>query len=92
MTADADTLPEHDPEIVARVILIEVIERAPARLTVDELALRIASDPEDVREAETATDAIRDLRRAGLVRYRNDEELVEPTQAALRAYSLLTAI
>jgi hypothetical protein len=84
--------PEYDLAIVGQVILVEVVERHPARLTVDELALRIVSDPDDEREVETATEAVRDLRRACLVRYRNDDKLVEPTQAALRAHELLTAI
>jgi hypothetical protein len=35
------------------------------------------------------THAIRDLRRAGLLRYRNDDEVVEPTHAAFSATALL---
>jgi hypothetical protein len=85
------TPPKYNSTRVGEVILIEIIEQHPARLTVDELALRIVSDPDDGEEVETATDAVRDLRRACLVRYRNDDRLVEPTQAALRAHELLTA-
>jgi hypothetical protein len=75
-------------ETPQQVILLEVLEQDPARLTVDELALRIVADPSDRTEVETATTAVRDLRRACLVRYRNDDLLVEPTQAALRMHAL----
>lgn len=81
--------PKYNPEIVAQVVLLRVIKHHPTRLTIDELALGIVSDPGDDREVETVTDATRELRRACLVRYRNDDELVEPTQAGLRAHSLL---
>lgn len=88
--ADRATPPKYNPELVGQVILIEVIEHHPARLTVDELALRIVADPDDTTEVETATEAVRDLRRSGLIRYRNDDEVVEPTHAALRAYTLFS--
>jgi hypothetical protein len=86
------TLPKYDPEIVSQVIFAEVIEQHPLRLTVGELAQRIVCNPDDDREVETATDAVRDLRRACLVRYRNDDEVVELTQAGLRAHELLTTL
>ncbi len=73
------------------MILVEVVEQHPLRLTIGELAGRIVADPDDVTEVETARAAIRDLRRATLVRYRNEDELVEPTQAAIRVYQLLSA-
>lgn len=92
MTADGAPSPKYDPEIVARGIFLEVIEQFPARLTVDELAQRIVSDPNDGCEVETATNAVRDLRRACVVRYRNDDRLVEATQAALRTHDLLIAL
>jgi aryl-alcohol dehydrogenase-like predicted oxidoreductase len=88
MTSDAATPPKYNPKLVEHAILVEVIEQHPSRLTIRELTLRIVSDPDDSTEVETATDAIRDLRRSGLVRYRNDDQLVEPTQAALRAHAL----
>jgi hypothetical protein len=91
VTGDTATPPKYNPTLVGETILIEIIEQHPTRLTVDELALRIVSDPDDSGEVEAATDAIRDLRRACLVRYRNDDRLVEPTQAALRAHELLIA-
>lgn len=86
------TPPKYDPEAVAQAIFIEAVEHRPLRLTVDELVMRVVSDPGDGEEVETATDALRDLRRSGLVRYRNDDRLVEVTQAGLRAHELLTAM
>ena len=91
MTVDGGRPAKYDPEVAAHAILLEVIEQHPTRLTVDELALRITAYPDDRRAVETARQAVRELRRECLVRYRNDDQLVEPTQAALRAYDLLTA-
>jgi hypothetical protein len=87
---DLPTPPKYDLEIVSQVIFFEVLEHHPTRLTVDELVMRIVADPNDDREVEVAVDAVRHLRRACLVRYRNDDKVVEPTQAALRARALLT--
>jgi hypothetical protein len=81
--------PAYDPEIVSRTILEEVIRLHPERLTVAELSLRIVGDPGDEREAETAAEAIHDLRAFGLIRYRDDDKLVEPTQAVLRYVALM---
>lgn len=89
MNTDASTPPKYNLALVARVILEEAVELRPQRLTVGELTLRIVADPDDSREVETATQAIHDLRRSGLFRFRNDDLVVEPTQAALCAYSLL---
>lgn len=83
--------PKYDPEVVERTILEEVLELHPRRLTADALLLRIVGDPEDDREVETATDAIRKLGVSGLVRQRDDDQMVTPTQAALRAFELLFA-
>jgi hypothetical protein len=77
--------PNYDPVLVEQVILDEALDLHPQRLTVRELSLRIVSDPHDSTEVETATDAIRDLRRSGLLRYRNDDQVVEPTHAAFSA-------
>jgi hypothetical protein len=90
MTAGTAISPNYLPKPVERAILEEVIELLPVRLTVAELCLWIAADPEDDREAETIRDAIRDLKRSGLLRYRGDDLLVEPTQAAVQAFALLT--
>jgi predicted oxidoreductase len=81
--------PNHNPALVEQVILEEIVEQHPARLTIAELTLRIAANPDDRVEVETIAQAIRDLRRSGLVRYRDDEEVIEATFAALRAATLL---
>jgi hypothetical protein len=73
-----------------RTVLTEVVELHPELLTIPELILRIARRPEDETTKEEIRNAIRDLRRSGLLRYRGDE-VVEPTHAALRAFDLLTA-
>ena len=74
-----------------RTILEEVIELAPGRLTLAELVLRLAQDPESAGEADEIRRGARELRRSGLIRYRNDDELLEATHAAIAAYRLLTA-
>jgi hypothetical protein len=89
--ADRTTPPKYNSRLVERVLLDEAIELHPQRLTVSELCLRIVSDPEDGREVETAADALCNLRRSGLVRYRNDDRIVEPTHAALCAHVLFGA-
>lgn len=85
-----NTLPKYDHERVGEAILFEVIEQHPTRLTIEEIMLRIVADSDDTAEVQTASEATLDLRRSGLVRYRNDDRLVEPTQAALRAHALFT--
>ncbi len=90
MTADAAISPKCPPEALERAVLEEVIELLPVRMTVDELCSWIAANPEDHREVDTIREAIRDLKRSGLLRYRNDDQVVEPTQAAVQAFALLT--
>jgi hypothetical protein len=85
---DSHTPPKYNVAIVEAVILQEAAELHPQHLTAKELSLRIVSDVEDDREVETATQAIHNLREFGLLSYR-DDEIVEPTQAALRACALL---
>jgi hypothetical protein len=85
-----NTSPKYDREKVGEAILFEVIEQHPTRLSVEEIMLRIVSDSDDTAEVQTAGEAMLDLRRSGLVRFRNDDRLVEPTQAALRAHALFT--
>lgn len=77
--------PNYNPALVRQVILDEALELHPQRLTIRELSLRIVSDPKDSTEVEAATEAICDLRRSGLLRYRNDDQVVEPTHAAFSA-------
>jgi hypothetical protein len=90
MTAGAAISPNYLPEHVERAVLEAVIDLLPVRLTVAELCLRIAANPEDRREVEVIKRAIRDLKRSGLLRCRSDDQIVEPTQAAVQALALLT--
>jgi hypothetical protein len=82
--------PKYDVAVVESVLLEVVAELHPQHLTVRELSLRIVSDASDGREVEIAATAIRNLREFGLLSGR-DDEIVEPTPAALRAYALLAA-
>ena len=90
MTIDAAISPNYQPVQVEHALLGVAVDLHPARLTIAELSLRVAAKPHDGREMETIAEAIRELRRCGLFRYRDDDEVVEPTQAALRAFALLT--
>lgn len=83
MSVEPRSRPAYDVESVARTILEEAIRRHPERLTVTELSLRIVGDPDDDLEGETAVEAIQSLRASGLIRYRNDDQIVEPTHAVL---------
>jgi hypothetical protein len=87
--ANSETSPKYDVEIVEAVILEVAAELHPENLTARELSLKIVSDADDAREVETAGRAIRGLREFGLFSVR-DDEIVEPTPAALRACALLT--
>lgn len=84
-----DTSPNYNIAIVEAVILEVAAELHPQNLAAKELALKIISDPDDTREVETAAQAIRGLREFGLFANREDE-IVQPTPAALRACALLT--
>lgn len=84
-----ETPPKYNVATVEAVILEVAAELHPQNLTAKELALMIVGDPDDAREAETAAQAIRGLREFGLFKVR-DDEIVEPTPAALRAVALLT--
>jgi hypothetical protein len=86
---DCETSPKYDVAVVEAVILEVAAELHPQNLTARELSLKIVSDADDAREVETATQAIRNLREFGLFADR-DDEIVEPTPAALRACALLT--
>jgi hypothetical protein len=89
VTADTTTPPAYRPKLVEAALLVEAVNQHPARLRIDELSLKVAADPHDSREIETIAEAILELRRCGLFRYRNDDEVVEPTQAAIHAFDLL---
>ncbi len=83
------TPPKYNVAIVEAVILEVAAELHPGSLTAKELAPMIIGDPDDAREVETAAQAIRGLCEFGLFRVR-DDEVAEPTPAALRAVALLT--
>jgi hypothetical protein len=86
---NSETSPKYDVAIVEVVILEVAAELHPQKLTARELSLKIIGDADDAREVETATQSIRNLREFGLFADR-DDEIVEPTPAALRACALLT--
>jgi len=86
---DSEASPKYNVAIVEAVILEIAVELHPQKLTAQELSLKIVANPEDAREVGTATQAIRNLREFGLIADR-DDEIVEPTPAALRACALLT--
>ncbi len=85
---NADPSPKYDVVVVEAVILEVAAELHPMLLTPRDLARRVISDPDDKRELETAAQAIRGLREFGLLS--KEEEIAEPTLAALRAVALLT--
>lgn len=85
----ADTSPQYDIAKVEAVVLQVAAELHPQHLTTREISLEIVSDADDAREVETAAKAIKGLREFGLFAVR-DDEIVEPTPAALRACALLT--
>jgi hypothetical protein len=89
--ADRTRSPATEAEAIERVVLEEVIQLHPERLTIPELILRIATDPYDHAKQEKISRAIRELRRTGLLRYRENDDPVEPTHAGIRAFELLTA-
>lgn len=80
--------PKYNLAVVESVVLEIAAELHPQHLTARDLSLRIVGDPDDPKEVQTAAQAIRNLREFGLFRDRNDE-IVEPTQAALHAFGLL---
>lgn len=82
------TPPKYDTAIFETVILEVAAELDPEHLSASGLSMMIIGDPDDSREVETATQAIRNLREFGLISSR-DDEIVELTQAALRACKLL---
>ena len=85
----SETPPQYDIAKVEAVILEVAAELHPQHLEARDLSLKIVGNANDVREVETATRAILGLREFGLLAVR-DDEMVEPTPAALRACALLT--
>lgn len=84
-----DTPPKYNIEIVEAAAFEIAAELHPEHLSARELTFKkIVSNPDDGQEVEIATQAIRNLREFGLIQNR-DDEIVEPTKAALRAVALL---
>lgn len=86
---NADTSPNYDVAKVEAVVLEVAAELHPEHLSTGGLLLKIVSNSDDAREVKTGAQAIRNLREVGLFADR-DDEIVEPTPAALRACVLLT--
>lgn len=86
---NSKTPPKYNVAIVEAVILEVAAELHPEHLSAHELSLKIISDPNDSRELETAGLAIDWLRKFGLFKTR-DDEIAEPTAAALHAVALLS--
>jgi hypothetical protein len=86
---NADTSPKYDVAKVEAVILEVAAELHPEHLSTAGLLLKIVSNSDDAREVEIGVQAVRNLREFGLFANREDE-IVEPTPAALRACALLT--
>lgn len=86
---DAGASPKYDVEKVEAVILEVAAELHPEHLSTGGLLLEIVSSSDDAREVKVGAQAIRNLREVGLFANR-DDDVVEPTQAALRACALLT--
>jgi hypothetical protein len=86
---NADTSPKYDVAKVEAVILEVAAELHPEHLSTGGLLLKIVSNADDAREVEIGVQAVRNLREFGLFANREDE-IVEPTPAALRACALLT--
>lgn len=88
---NSGTSPKYNVAIVEALILEVAAEFHPDHLSSDALTLKIVGDPDDGREIETAAQAIRGLREFGLLEDR-DDDIVQPTPAALRAVALLSEI
>jgi len=83
---------EPDPELAEREVLEGVIELLPVRLTVSELCQKITSGSQEKWRVERARNAIRELKGWGLLRYRDDDQLVEPTPAAVHFSELFNSM
>jgi predicted transcriptional regulator len=72
---------------IEAAVLRQLLLLHPAQLTLEELIVDLAEDPEGFAERDAIERAVRDLARAGLV-HRNGEFAV-PSRAALRFDQLL---
>ncbi len=82
---------KYDTTTIARLILEEVAELHPHYPTARQLSARIVTDADDRREVEAFTDAIRDLRRTGLLQPECGDEILEPTETARFILGLFAA-
>jgi hypothetical protein len=80
--------PKYNVAIVEALLLEVAAELHPEKLAATDLSLRVISDADDDREVETANEAIRNLCESRLFA-EHDDEIVEATPEALRAYALL---
>lgn len=76
-----------EDESFESVVLRQLLDLHPTRLTVAELNRELSSDRRGFAERDAVERAIRDLAAVGLVH--RDEEFVAPTRAALRFSELL---
>lgn len=83
------TPPQYKVAVVEAVLLEVAVELHPEHPSTAQLLKQIVANPEDEREMNTGMQAIQNLREFSLFAVR-DDELVEPTPAALRAVALLT--
>lgn len=65
------------PVELERTVLTEIAKLHPEQLTIAELILGLARDSDGKQAEEQIRNAARELRRSGLVRYRDDSEVVE---------------
>jgi hypothetical protein len=72
---------------VEATVLRQLLLLHPAQVTIEELILDVAADPDAFAERDAIKRAVRDLARAGLV-HRNGEFAI-PSRAALRFDELL---
>jgi hypothetical protein len=88
-SAEVSSQPQYGVAVVEALLLEIATELHPEHLSTGGLLRRIVTDPDDAREIEIGVQAVCNLREAGLFT-RRDDEIVEPTPAALRADALLT--
>lgn len=80
---------KYDVAKVEAVILEVAAELDAEHFSTGRLLLEVVGNPDDEKEIETGVQAIRSLCEVGLFAQR-DDEIVEPTPAAIRAVKLLT--
>jgi hypothetical protein len=84
---DASQLPALADEQLERTVLEFLVHAFPEQLTLEELTLELATDPEAYGERDAIRRAVRDLAGAGLIHRHGS--FVFPTHASLRLHHLL---